>query len=171
MRPYVKSIYSNLKSPLPDGEAWNIELGPRTLFVGSNTSHKSGVIQSVELALAGSADDIFGRSAVSDAALLLTLAPNDELGVTATLSDDQVASFNARREDAKVKRPVHDGPGPNALVHRLVTSALSGSPASARKAFLSWSGGNVSLDDVLSYLPSDLQEKYKDISEYKGRGK
>lgn len=171
MRPYVKSIYSNLKSPLPDGEAWNIELGPRTLFVGSNTSHKSGVIQSVELALAGSADDIFGRSAVSDAALLLTLAPNDELGVTATLSDDQVASFNARREDAKVKRPVHDGPGPNALVHRLVTSALSGSPASARKAFLSWSGGNVSLDDVLSYLPSDLQEKYKDISEYKGLGK
>jgi len=171
MRPYVKSIYSNLKSPLPDGEAWNIELGPRTLFVGSNTSHKSGVIQSVELALAGSADDIFGRSAVSDAALLLTLAPNDELGVTATLSDDQVASFNARREDAKVKRPVHDGPGPNALVHRLVTSALSGSPASARKAFLSWAGGNVSLDDVLSYLPSDLQEKYKDISEYKGRGK
>ena len=109
MRPYVKTIYSNLKSPLPDGEAWNIELSPRTLFVGSNTSHKSGVIQSVELALAGSADDIFGRNAVSDAALLLTLAPQDELGVTATLSNKQNASFNIVREGTKVRRPTHDG--------------------------------------------------------------
>ena len=171
MRPYVKTIYSNLKSPLPDGEAWNIELSPRTLFVGSNTSHKSGVIQSVELALAGSADDIFGRNAVSDAALLLTLAPQDELGVTATLSNKQNASFNIVREGTKVRRPTHDGPGPDCLVHRSVASALSGSPASARKAFLSWSGDQVGLDDVIEYLPSELHNKYKDIAKFKGRDK
>ena len=77
MRPYVTSVYSNLKSPLPNGEAWKLDIGQKTLLVGSNTSHKSSIIQSVELAVAGSADDIFGRSAVSDAALLLTLAPGD----------------------------------------------------------------------------------------------
>tara|TARA_R100001086_G_scaffold202409_1_gene118555 strand:+ start:1268 stop:3268 length:2001 start_codon:yes stop_codon:yes gene_type:complete len=171
MRPYVESVYSNLKSPLPGGEAWKIDLSQRTLFVGSNTSHKSGVIQSIELALAGSADDIFGRSAVSDAALLLTLAPNDELGVSATLSDQQVASFNAKREGSKVKRPTHDGPGPATLVHRSVASALSGSPASARKAFLAWSGNNIDQDSIVAYLPESLQGKYKDIAEHKGRGK
>jgi len=171
MRPYVTSVYSNLKSPLPDGEAWKIDLNQRTLFVGSNTSHKSGVIQSIELALAGSADDIFGRSAVSDAALLLTLAPADELGVSVTLSDNQVASFNAKREGSKVKRPTHDGPGPSALVHRSVAAALSGSPASARKAFLAWSGNNIDEDSIIAYLPKGLQGKYKDIAEHKKRGK
>lgn len=171
MRPYVTNIYSNLKSPLPDGEAWSIDLDQRTLFVGSNTSHKSGVIQSVELALAGSADDIFGRSAVSDAALLLTLAPDNELGVSATLSDSQVASFHAKREGTRVKRPTHDGPGAATLVHRSVAAALSGSPASARKAFLAWSGNKIGADDVLAYLPESLKNKYQDISQHKGRGK
>lgn len=171
MRPYVTNIYSNLKSPLPDGAAWTIELDQRTLFVGSNTSHKSGVIQSIELALAGSADDIFGRSAVSDAALLLTLAPDDELGVTATLSDTKVASFHAKREGSKVKRPAHDGPGASTLVHRSVAAALSGSPASARKAFLGWSGTKIDTDNVLSRLPENLRNKYRDIAEHKGRGK
>ena len=134
MRPYVESVYSNLKSPLPGGEAWKIDLSQRTLFVGSNTSHKSGVIQSIELALAGSADDIFG-------------------------------------EGSKVKRPTHDGPGPATLVHRSVASALSGSPASARKAFLAWSGNNIDQDSIVAYLPESLQGKYKDIAEHKGRGK
>ncbi len=171
MRPYVKHVYSNLKSPMPEGEAWQVELSQRTLFVGSNTSHKSSVIQSVELALAGSADDIFGRSAVSDAALLLTLAPKDELGITATLSNSKTASFNVKREGTKVKRPTHDGPGAGSLVHRSVAAALSGSPASARKAFLGWSGGNVDLNRVLQYLPDSMHSKYKDIAQFKGRGK
>lgn len=98
-RPYVEHVYSNLKSPRPNGDAWGIELGPKTLIVGSNTSHKSTIVQAVELAIAASADDIIGRSIVSDAALLLTLAPGDELGVTARLSDGRVANYNARRED------------------------------------------------------------------------
>lgn len=171
MRPYVTSVYSNLKSPLDNGEAWNVELGQKTLFVGSNTSHKSSVIQSIELAVAGSADDIFGRSAVSDAALLLTLAPGDELGVSATLSSGEVMSFNAKRDGGTVKRPTHDGPGAGSLVHRSVAAALSGSPASARKAFLAWSGNNVDKNKIVEMLPENLQSKYRDIAEHKARGK
>ena len=171
MRPYVNHVYSNLKSPRESGEPWDIELSRHTLLVGSNTSHKSSIIQSVELSIAGSADDIFGRSAVSDAALLLTLAPADELGISSTLSDGETASFHARREDGKTKRPTHLGPGAATLIHRDVTTALSGSPASARKAFLSWSGDKVTIDDVLSHLPDDLQGKYRDIAVHKGRDK
>jgi hypothetical protein len=171
MRPFVNHIYSNLKSPKDSGEPWDIEISQHTLLVGSNTSHKSSIIQSVELSVAGSADDIFGRSAVSDAALLLTLAPADELGISSTLSNGATASFNARREDGKTKRPTHLGPGADTLVHRDVTTALSGSPASARKAFLSWSGAKVTLDDVLSNLPDNLRNKYEDIAAHKGRGK
>lgn len=174
MRPYVNSIFSNLKSPRTDGEAWNVELGQHTLLVGSNTSHKSSIIQSVELAIAGSADDIFGRSAVSDAALLLTLAPGDELGITSNLSNGTTStttSFNLRREDGKIKRPAMDIPGAECLVHRSVKAALSGSSTTARKAFLGWSSGDTNLDDVLEYIPDDLKAKYLDIVKFKGRNK
>ncbi len=169
-RPYVEHVYSNLKSPRPNGDAWGIELGPKTLIVGSNTSHKSTIVQAVELAIAASADDIIGRSIVSDAALLLTLAPGDELGVTARLSDGRVANYNARREEGKVKRPQHDGPGAESLIHRSVAAALSGSATTARKAFLEWSGGDVSRNDVLTCLPEELHKKYEDIAEHRGRG-
>tara|TARA_Y100001938_G_scaffold143623_1_gene216695 strand:+ start:12735 stop:14747 length:2013 start_codon:yes stop_codon:yes gene_type:complete len=168
-RPYVEHVYSNLKSPRPNGDAWGIDIGPKTLIVGSNTSHKSTIVQAVELAIAGSADDIIGRSIVSDAALLLTLAPGDELGVTARLSDGSTANYNARREDGKVKRPQHDGPGAQSLVHRSVAAALSGSATTARKAFLEWSSSGVKRDDILACLPSALHGKYGDIAQHRGR--
>ncbi len=168
-RPYVENVYSNLKSPRPNGDAWSIDIGPKTLLVGSNTSHKSTVVQAIELAIAGSADDIIGRSIVSDAALLLTLAPGDELGVTARFSDGNTASYNARREDGKVKRPQHDGPGALSLVHRSVAAALSGSASTARKAFLQWSSEDVHREDVLACLPTQLHSKYKDIAQHRGR--
>mgnify|MGYP003627333036 FL=1 len=171
MRPFVKTVYSNLKSPRDGGEPWEIELGQHTLLVGTNTSHKSSIIQSVELSVAGSADDIFGRNAVSDAALLLTLAPGDELGISTQLSDGNTTSFHVCRDGGTVKRPKHTGPGANTLVHRVVASALSGSPASARKAFLAWSGDGITLDAIVANLPTDLHEKYREVAGNKGRNR
>jgi hypothetical protein len=168
-RPYVEHVYSNLKSPRPNGDAWSIDIGQKTLLVGSNTSHKSTIVQAVELAIAGSADDIIGRSIVSDAALLLTLAPGDELGVTARFSDGGTANYNARREDGKVKRPQHDGPGAQSLVHRSVAAALSGSATTARKAFLEWASGDVDRTGVLACLPTSLHGRYNDIAQHRGR--
>jgi len=171
-RPHVSRVFSNLKSPLPNGDAWSVDLAPKTLLVGSNTSHKSSVIQSVELALSGSADDIVGRSAVADAALLLTLAPNDELGMSATTSDGDMCSYNVKYGDnGSIKKPNHIGPGASALTHRTVREALSGSAATARKQFLSWACDDASLEDVLAHIPSELHAKYRDISEYMGRDK
>jgi hypothetical protein len=45
MRPYINKIQSNLKSPCADGADWSLEIASKTLLVGSNTSHKSSVIQ------------------------------------------------------------------------------------------------------------------------------
>ena len=171
MRPYVKEIQSNLKSPCADGADWSMEIAPKTLLVGSNTSHKSSVIQSLELALAGSADDVVGRSAVTDASLLLTLAPGDKLGVTAHLTDDTVATYLAQQIDGAVKRPSHAGPGSGALVHRQVREVLGGSATTQRKAFLRWASLDVQLDDVLAHLRVEVHAAYTDLAQHLGRGK
>ena len=39
-RPYVEHVYSNLKSPRPNGDAWGIDIGQKTLLVGSNKPQK-----------------------------------------------------------------------------------------------------------------------------------
>jgi predicted nucleic acid-binding Zn-ribbon protein len=169
-RPYIHKVASNLKSPCPDGAPWTLELGPKTLLVGSNTSHKSSVIQSLELAFAGSADDVVGRSAVRDAALLLTLAPADSLGVTGYLTDDTVATYLAKREGGVSSRPSHAGPGEESLVHRQVRSVMGGSVATQRKAFLRWTSLGVQLEDILAQLPTELHAVYKDLAEHLGHG-
>ena len=170
-RPYVASVHSNLKSPLPGGDAWSLELHPKTLLVGSNTSHKSGVIQSVELALAGSADDIVGRNAVADAALLMTLTSTEELGVSARLSDGEAALFNVSRKDGAIKKPQHVGPGESALCYRDIRKALAGSSATARKAFLGWVASGVTKNDVLAHLDTAVHGRYQDIADHVGRDK
>ena len=43
--PFVKRVTSNLKSPT--GEEWSVDLGQKTLILGSNTSRKSAVLQAV----------------------------------------------------------------------------------------------------------------------------
>ena len=171
MRPYINKIQSNLKSPCADGADWSLEIAPKTLLVGSNTSHKSSVIQSLELALAGSADDVVGRSAVTDASLLLTLAPGDKLGVTAHLTDDTVATYLAQQVDGAVKRPTHAGPGKGALVHRQVREVLGGSATTQRKAFLRWASLDVQLEDVLAQLRVEAHATYTDLAEHLGRDK
>ena len=170
-RPYVSSITSNLKSPRPCGDDWSIDIGQYTLLVGANTSHKSAVIQSVELGLSGAADDVVGRHNVKDSDLLLSMAPGDELGVTLRLTDDSIGSFNVKREGGKVKRPSHTGPGGETLTHRVVKDALSGSTATKRKAFLTWAAADVTLDDVLAHLPAEMHAKYRDLAEHLGRDK
>ena len=170
-RPFVTQVYSNLKSPRPLGDAWSLEVGRHTLLVGSNASNKSSIIQAVELGLSGAADDIVGRSAVRDAAMLLTLAPGDELGVTLHLSDESVCTFNVQQKDGQAKKPQHLGAGSDTLVHRAVSEALAGSSTTARKAFLAWAGTSVTMEDVLAHIPAELHAKYRDLAEHKGRDK
>lgn len=165
--PHVQHVTSNLKSPT--GEPWTMELGQRTLLVGKNTSHKSAVVQAVELALTGAVDDIVGRVGVRDPALLLSLAPDDTLTSIATFNTDGVspATFKLRREGDVTKKAQHDCTFDvtNILPHRQVKAALAGGEKTARKAFLEWISEDVETPDVLAHLPTTLHTKYQDISE------
>ena len=167
VEPYVRMVESNVKSPT--GDHWRLELGPRTLLVGSNTSHKTAVIQSIELALTGAADDIVGRSAVRDTALLMTLSPGSTLETTACLSDGTEAYFKASQDqNGKVSKPEHttevDCAG--SLLLREVRQVMASGTDSARRSFLEWAGSELDETDIMAEIPTDLHAKYRDWAEH-----
>tara|TARA_R110002020_G_scaffold434259_2_gene644386 strand:- start:122 stop:1909 length:1788 start_codon:yes stop_codon:yes gene_type:complete len=168
-RPWIKRVDSNIKSPT--GTEWSLELGQHTLLVGSNTSHKSAVIQAVELALTAAADDIVGRSAVKDSALLMSLAPHGaaELESTATLTDGTEAYFKL----AGTKRPTHDTEVKmkDALPLRQVRKAMQGSTDTARKAFVRWAAQGATREDILGRMATTQHGVYGDLAEHIGKGK
>tara|TARA_R100001086_G_scaffold75575_2_gene36585 strand:+ start:423 stop:2402 length:1980 start_codon:yes stop_codon:yes gene_type:complete len=175
--PYVKRVTSNIKSP--DGNEWSVDLGQKTLILGSNTSRKSAILQAVELAVSGAADDIVGRYGVRDPSLLLTLAPmvnvgEDKLHSSASFSDESMdeATFSVERSGSRVKKPFHSTPfdASKVMPSRLVRLALSGGEKTARKSFLEWTADGVSDEDVLARISTNLHAKYKDISDKLSKG-
>ena len=170
--PYVKRVTSNLKSPT--GEEWSVDLGQKTLILGGNTSRKSAILQAVELAVSGAADDIVGRYAVRDPSLLLTLAPGDNLHSCASFSDESMdeATFSVERSGSRVKKPFHSTPfdASRVMPSRLVRLALAGGEKTARKSFLEWTANGVDDEDVLARIPANLHAKYKDISDKLSKG-
>lgn len=159
MRPYVTRVVSNLKSDLKD--PWEIEIGQKTLIVGSNASHKSSVTQSVELALTGSVDDVVGRTAVKSPDLLLTMVPGDTLTCTATLSTEQVCGYTIKAG----KRPKSAAFSQDTLPLRQVREALTGSALTARRAFVQWVAAHISEQDVLDLLPKTLHKRFKQLAD------
>ena len=183
MKSYVVKVESNIKSIT--GEPWEIELGQHTLLVGSNASHKSSVIQSVELALTGAADDVCGRSVVRDAALLLSLAPGDKLETTAVIKDEAAhdegvdhgslgeAYFAVEFKDGKHARPTHDAPDVDAelaLPLRRVREVLGSGPKVARTEILRWMSGSIEESDVLARIPAVHHKQYKSLAKNMSRG-
>lgn len=163
-QPRIVRVESNIKSP--NGETWSLDLSEsKTLLYGSNTSHKSAVTHAIELALTGAADDVVGRTDVKDPALLLTLAPADQLTAEVAWDHGVASTYRVERKGKTVKKPVHSAGEDAVLPLREVREALQGGAAKARKSFLSWASGAVSLDDVLAHLPSQLHGRYQDIAE------
>lgn len=156
-RPYVASLTSNLKSG--GGKPWTVELGPKTLIVGPNRSGKSRITQSLELALAGAADDLFGRNDVKAGDMLMGLVSGERLAVAAKLSDDALYAFTVMEGS----RPKHDAPVLGQLPLREIREVLSGSPATARKSFMRWAVQDVQKDDVFALVPAQFHAKLGDI--------
>jgi hypothetical protein len=164
-RPYVEQLTTNLKSP--DGKSRTVTLGPKTIIVGPNGSGKSSIQQSLQLALVGSADDLFGRMGVRDSGLLMSMVSDDRLAVNAKLNTGSDYTFLAKDGG----RPVHDSGTTASLPLHQVREVLEGSPATARKAFLGWAASDVTANDVADQVPAIYRAKYRDISDAMGRGK
>ena len=160
---YVTQVTSNIKSPT--GDLWSIDLNQRTLLYGGNTSHKSAVINAVELAVSGAADDIVGRSEVRDAALLMTLTPSDKLSSVVTWDDGKTTSGYSIERGKTVGKPNHIIGEEAVLPLRSVREALRAGTAKARKAFLGWVSSDVTAEDVLAHIPTTAHTRYIDIAE------
>jgi predicted nucleic acid-binding Zn-ribbon protein len=126
-----------------------MRLDQRTLIIGPNTSHKSSVVQAVELALTGAADDLLGRSEVKDGATILSMSPSRELSCDAHLNNDDHYRYHVNEIEGTVKKPTHHG-NPDFLPLRSVRNALRGSAATARKEFFKWVVSDISeiLEDI-----------------------
>ena len=167
-RPYINRVSSNIKCT--DGtDDWSMELGQHTLIVGGNASGKTGVIQAVELATTAVADDVVGRLGVRDPALLLYMVRGDKLTASCETSRSTGWDYSIEREGNTVKKPEHISRSlaDDASVTfplRAVKEALAGSSTTARTAFLTWAAASTTDDDVLSYIPTNLHERYRTVT-------
>lgn len=161
MRPFIKEIQSNVKSPNGD---WGCQLGRHTLILGPNRSHKTTIIQGLELGASGMVDDIMGRDEVKIANTLMALKPveADHLFSRVTYSDGKCAEFVA----SPGSKPTQTWTRPSMVVSRLTRKVMSGSSAKLHEAMIDWMDlTSVCVEDIVELLPADLQAKYLDIAD------
>lgn len=161
MRPFVNKVTSNVKGF--DG-MWEAELGRHTLIVGPNRSNKTTIIQGLELGLTGIVDELMGRDEVKLAKLLSSLKPADQEALRASieLSNGRKGGFYMEAGS----RASADNIVPEAMIHRVVRNALSGSNAKMVDAMVDWMDADgVTIDYIVDQLPKDHQAKYQDIAD------
>lgn len=156
---YVASVEGQVKGKV------KTELGPRTLIVGPNWSHKSAIVNAVELALTGAASDVMGRAVVRDPATLESLGDERAVSASVLLSDGVKVSWS--KEPGK--RAV--GPAPQVAVSfplREVREALAGNANTVRQFFLRLAADKVTWQDVLARVPAALHGRVDAVAPASG---
>ena len=155
MTAFVSRIESNLK-----GVASPLMLGPRTYVVGENASGKTGVLQSIELALTGSVADIGGQSEPRrESNYLMRLAPGRKgvLFAEATLSTGERFRTEIKGSSASAHKP--DFTGPSRLAYdaifpaRWMAETLVRSTATVRQSVLDSIGRGLTFARLRELLP------------------
>jgi len=155
LRPHVASVESNLKGGVAHA------LAPRTLIVGPNGAGKDALLNTVALALTGIADDVLGRDAVKDPAMVLTLGDASGVTARARLSTGTLCEYEAARgADGTAKKPVTRNTYPDAYPLRAVRDALSGSADKARAFLLAQVSASITEADILYALPVEVIDTY-----------
>lgn len=161
MRPFIKKITSNVKSPR--GDASEVTLGKHTLLLGANRTGKTSIIQGLELAATGVVDDVMGRDEVKRDKTLMCLAPTGSaLQATADFTNGATSSYY---KDPDASAQASRGQ-PCVAVHRLSRKVMSGSAAKLEEAILEWVDlRGLQVAAVTDLLPSDVHAKYLDIGD------
>jgi hypothetical protein len=153
---YVQYVASNAKGVV------SCRLGQKTLLLGSNGTGKTGVINSLELALGGFASDVAGRESMAkDNELIAALTPErkGELFARAVLDNGASIVWKAGGSDSKKAVHLFD---PAVLDPKKVFAlqdirdAVRGNAQTARKFFLAFATPNVTKDDVLREITPRL---------------
>lgn len=136
-------------------------LAPHTLLIGDNSSGKSAVVNTIELALSARASDIAGRDLVAKEAELLELGdPSGLVFAEVALSDGQRASFRCSAQ-AGARKGIHSLPSvvnpARVFPLRAVREAIRGSADTARQFFLRHTAGRITLADVHERLDVPLR--------------
>src|SRR4051812_12546593 len=110
MYPYINHVSSNVK------KCCHVNLGPKTIIVGSTGSGKSSITDAVELALTGTVDNVGGKPATMPIDLMklkCRSAGVDEPLFAECVVRDPVKAFNtsakyeASGSTEKASRPKH----------------------------------------------------------------
>jgi hypothetical protein len=157
---YARRVISNVKKGV------NAELSRLTLIVGPNGSGKTSVQNALELALCGFASDVEGRDKVKLAHALARLGPGDQpLVSNVTLSDGRTASWTLKpNKKGGYHDPEHEPAHGVRVIFPVadVREVLGGSPETIRTWLMGRVSSEVGAKDILSRLPDDLQDEYRD---------
>ena len=167
---FVKEISANVK-----GSIENVELGYRTLIVGSNGTGKSAITNALELAVSGAASDVAGRTTLALPIELMSLANDGDkkLWADATLSNGEIAQFAVTGTTAKASKPVRTHPmslGVDCLPLRDVKEAILGSADKARRFFVRWAVGDVGIEEVKNRVPMLHRKRFVDYADSQADG-
>ena len=152
---HVVRITSTVKSP--DSLPYNVDLGKNTVLIGDNEAGKSAIAESIQLARVGSAFGLLYRDKpIKDGSLLSSLIPHgsSSCSVDAELSDGETCFW----ELEKGKRPKREGPEGAALSVAELHAVMAGNSETKAKFFWEKLCESVPVGDLLSEIPSDLQE-------------
>tara|TARA_R100001082_G_scaffold110514_1_gene90646 strand:- start:1825 stop:3129 length:1305 start_codon:yes stop_codon:yes gene_type:complete len=141
----------------PDSLPYNVDLGKNTVLIGDNEAGKSAIAESIQLARVGSAFGLLYRDKpIKDGSLLSSLIPHgsSSCSVDAELSDGETCFW----ELEKGKRPKREGPEGAALSVAELHAVMAGNPETKAKFFWEKLCESVPVGDLLSEIPSDLQE-------------
>ncbi|MDO8690538.1 MAG: hypothetical protein Q7R39_11110 [Dehalococcoidia bacterium] len=157
---YINRVRSNLKGGV------DAVLGPKTIVIGPSGTGKGAVLNSIEIALTGRADDITGRFEVTKELDLMALAPErkGDLFTEVQFDNGSLARYETGGSSARARKASHIFTGidpENVLPLRRIRAALLGSPETGRKFFLGYAVGVVSLNDVMGRIPDTLHSYFK----------
>jgi len=164
-KAFAKHVESNVKGLL------NHDLEPCTLIVGENRSGKSRVVDSLSLALTGTARSAgLGKREID----LMTLKPLEDTSLRSRvdLSDGTVLRWTAEGTTAKAKRAewlgqLTDREGETAIhtpvaaiINEEAQALLRGDPKRIRAALLSRLGAELPTEELKGKIPAELWDDW-----------
>lgn len=150
------------RSPLKRGV--DVTLGPKTLLLGRNGAGKTAVMQTIKLALTGSADDHEGRDGVKDTVALSRLFKRGvDLTAEVELNDGAVCTWAVKAKKVGFSRPEMTGTVNSRFPFQDLKQLMSQDERKLKVWLESKAGTTLDDATLLSLLPTVQQAEAKKV--------